>query len=119
MKAGYVHWMGLHGKSYMPLMLGFGCNVPAVMRTGIMEERRAHLLTMLLTPFVPCTARLAVLAFLASAFFGGAAAWAARGFDRLGLWPGKLLASHQGRCYRRARPLMPQQVPPASTRSTR
>jgi len=76
----YMHWMGLHGKSCMPLMLGFGCNVPAVMGTRIIEERRARLLTMLLTPFVPCTARLAVLAFLASAFFGGAAAWAALAF---------------------------------------
>jgi ferrous iron transport protein B len=72
----YMHWMGLHGKSCMPLLLGFGCNVPAVLGTRIIEERRARMLTMMLTPFVPCTGRLAVLAFLAPAFFGGAAAWA-------------------------------------------
>jgi ferrous iron transport protein B len=72
----YMHWMGLHGKSCMPLLLGFGCNVPAIYGTRIIEERRARLLTMTLTPFVPCTGRLAVLAFLAPAFFGGAAAWA-------------------------------------------
>jgi ferrous iron transport protein B len=72
----YMHWMGLHGKSCMPLLLGFGCNVPAILGTRIIEERRARLLTMMLTPFVPCTGRLAVLAFLAPAFFGAAAPWA-------------------------------------------
>lgn len=72
----YMHWIGLHGKSCIPLLLGFGCNVPAVLGTRIIEERRARLLTMILTPFVPCTGRLAVLAFLAPAFFGSAAPWA-------------------------------------------
>jgi ferrous iron transport protein B len=72
----YMHWMGLHGKSCLPLMLGFGCNVPAILGARIIEDRRARLLTMMLTPFVPCTARLAVLAFLAPAFFGANAAWA-------------------------------------------
>ena len=72
----YMHWMGLHGKSCMPLLLGFGCNVPAILGTRIIEDRKARMLTMMLTPFVPCTGRLAVLAFLAPAFFGGAASWA-------------------------------------------
>ncbi len=72
----YMHWMGLHGKSCMPLILGFGCNVPAVLGTRIIEERKARMLTMMLTPFVPCTGRLAVLVFLAPAFFGAAAPWA-------------------------------------------
>jgi ferrous iron transport protein B len=72
----YMHWMGLHGKSCMPLLLGFGCNVPAVLGTRIIEDRRARMLTIMLTPFVPCTGRLAVLAFLAPAFFGSAAPWA-------------------------------------------
>ena len=66
----YMHWMGLHGKSCMPMLLGFGCNVPAVLGTRIIEDRKARMLTMLLTPFIPCTGRLAVLAFLAPAFFG-------------------------------------------------
>jgi ferrous iron transport protein B len=69
----YMHRMGLHGKSCMPLVLGFGCNVPAVMGTRIIEERRARFLTILLAPFVPCTGRLAVLAFLVPAFFAQAA----------------------------------------------
>lgn len=72
----YMHWMGLHGKSCMPLLLGFGCNVPAILGTRIIEERRARLLTMILTPFVPCAGRLAVLTFLGAAFFGRAAPWA-------------------------------------------
>ncbi|MGC9025145.1 MAG: ferrous iron transport protein B [Chloroflexia bacterium] len=75
----FMHPLGLHGKSCLPLFLGFGCNVPAVMGTRIIEERRARLLTLLLTPLVPCTARLAVLAVLAPAFFGPYALWASWG----------------------------------------
>jgi ferrous iron transport protein B len=69
----FMHLMGLHGKSFLPLFLGFGCNVPAVLGARIIEERRARYLTILLAPLVPCTARLAVIAFLAPAFFGSAA----------------------------------------------
>jgi ferrous iron transport protein B len=72
----YMHWIGLHGKSCMPLLLGFGCNVPAVLGTRMIEERKSRLLTMILTPFVPCTGRLGVLVFLAPAFFGASAPWA-------------------------------------------
>ncbi len=70
----FMHWMGLHGRSFLPLFLGFGCNVPAVMGARIVESRRARLLTILLAPLVPCTARMAVITFLAPAFFGP---WAA------------------------------------------
>ncbi|MCS7281880.1 MAG: ferrous iron transport protein B [Anaerolineae bacterium] len=77
-RAAYVmdsvmHLMGLHGKSFLPLFLGFGCNVPAILGTRVIESHRARLLTILLAPLVPCTARLAVIAFLAPAFFGRAA----------------------------------------------
>jgi ferrous iron transport protein B len=73
-RAGYVmdrfmHHLGLHGKSFLPLALGFGCNVPAVMGARVIESRRGRLLTILLAPLVPCSARLLVLAFLATAFF--------------------------------------------------
>ncbi len=67
----FMHWMGLHGKSFLPLFLGFGCNVPAVMGTRVIESRQARMLTIILAPLVPCTARMAVLAFLTPAFFGG------------------------------------------------
>lgn len=70
---GLMHLIGLHGKSFLPLFLGFGCNVPAILGTRVIESRRARLLTILLAPLVPCTARMAVIAFLAPAFFGNAA----------------------------------------------
>ena len=69
----FMHRLGLHGKSFMPLFLGFGCNVPAVMGTRIIESRRARLLTLLLVPLVPCSARMVVLNFMTIIFFGSAA----------------------------------------------
>jgi ferrous iron transport protein B len=70
----FMHWVGLHGRSFLPLFVGFGCNVPGVMGARIVEDRRARLLTILLVPLVPCTGRMAVIAFLAPAFFGPKAA---------------------------------------------
>jgi ferrous iron transport protein B len=70
----FMHLIGLHGKSFLPLFLGFGCNVPAVLGARVIESRRSRLLTILLAPLVPCTARMAVVAFLAPAFFGAYAA---------------------------------------------
>ena len=66
----FMHLMGLHGKSFLPLFLGFGCNVPAVTGTRVVDSERARLLTILLAPLVPCTARMAVVATLAPGFFG-------------------------------------------------
>jgi len=65
----FMHIVGLHGKSFLPLCLGFGCNVPSVIGARIIESKKARLLTIFLTPFVPCTARLAVLAFVCAAVF--------------------------------------------------
>lgn len=67
----FMHTIGLHGKSFIPLCLGFGCNVPAILNTAIIESRKARLLTIFLTPFVPCPARLAVLTFVTAAMFAG------------------------------------------------
>jgi ferrous iron transport protein B len=75
----WMHMMGLHGKSFMPILLGFGCNVPAILGTRIIESRRARLLTTLLIPLVPCTARMAVITILAAVFFGQSAFWIAWG----------------------------------------
>lgn len=77
-RAAYVmdrlmHVMGLHGKSFLPLFLGFGCNVPAILGSRIIESGRARLLTILLTPLVPCAARMTVIVFIAPVFFGRAA----------------------------------------------
>jgi ferrous iron transport protein B len=81
----FMHRLGLHGKSSLPLFLGFGCNIPAVLGTRIIEDRRARLLTLLLAPLVPCTARLAVVTFLAPAFFGQRATWVMVGLVALNL----------------------------------
>ena len=75
----FMHWMGLHGRSFLPLCIGCGCNVPGVLCARIIESPRARLLTILLTPLVPCSARLTVLAMLAPLFFGTNAVWVALG----------------------------------------
>jgi ferrous iron transport protein B len=64
-----MHLIGLHGKSFIPMFLGFGCNVPAVLGTRIIETRKARMITLILIPFVPCTARLAVLTLVSAAVF--------------------------------------------------
>ena len=69
-----MHLVGLHGKSFIPMCLGFGCNVPAVLGARIIETRKARMITLLLIPFVPCTARLAVLTLVSAAVFGEYAA---------------------------------------------
>ncbi len=65
----FMHLIGLHGKSFLPMCLGFGCNVPSVLGARIVESKRARLLTIFLTPFVPCTGRLAALTFISGAIF--------------------------------------------------
>ncbi|NLE45432.1 MAG: ferrous iron transport protein B [Chloroflexi bacterium] len=70
---GFMHLMGLHGKSFLPLFLGFGCSVPAVLGSRVIDSRRARLLTIFLAPLIPCTARMGVIAFLVPAFFGSSA----------------------------------------------
>ncbi len=64
-----MHKIGLHGKSFIPLFMGFGCNVPAILATRIIESRRDRLITMLITPFMSCSARLPVYILFISAFF--------------------------------------------------
>ncbi len=64
-----MHKIGLHGKSFIPLIMGFGCNVPAIMATRTIENRNNRLLTMLITPFMSCSARLPVYILIIGAFF--------------------------------------------------
>ena len=64
-----MHKMGLHGKSFIPLIMGFGCNVPAVMATRTLESHKSRLITMLIVPLMTCSARLPVFLLLTSAFF--------------------------------------------------
>ena len=64
-----MHSMGLHGKSFIPLIMGFGCNVPAVMATRTIESRRSRLITMLVMPMMSCSARLPIYIMIIGAFF--------------------------------------------------
>lgn len=64
-----MHKIGLHGKSFIPLIMGFGCNVPAIMSTRTLENRNDRLLTMLINPFMSCSARLPVYLLIIGAFF--------------------------------------------------
>lgn len=69
-----MHKIGLHGKSFIPLIIGFGCNVPAVMATRTIENRENRLQTMLITPFMSCSARLPVYILITGTFFASNAA---------------------------------------------
>ena len=64
-----MHRMGLHGKSFIPLVMGFGCNVPAVMATRTIESRRSRLITMMILPFMSCSARLPIYIMIVGTFF--------------------------------------------------
>jgi ferrous iron transport protein B len=64
-----MHKVGLHGKSFIPLLMGFGCNVPAIMATRTIESRSSKLITILINPFMSCSARLPVYVLIISAFF--------------------------------------------------
>lgn len=64
-----MHQMGLHGKSFIPLVMGFGCNVPAIMSTRIIESRSSRLITILINPFISCSARIPIYVLLVGAFF--------------------------------------------------
>lgn len=64
-----MHLIGLHGKSFIPMIMGFGCNVPAIMATRTIENRNDRLLTMLMIPFMSCSARLPIYILIAGAIF--------------------------------------------------
>ncbi|HID97434.1 MAG TPA: ferrous iron transport protein B [Thermodesulfobacteriaceae bacterium] len=68
-----MHLIGLHGKSFIPMLMGFGCNVPAVMASRTLESRKDRILTILITPFMSCSAKLPVYVVLAGTFFAGSA----------------------------------------------
>lgn len=80
-----MHLIGLHGKSFIPLVMGFGCNVPAVMATRTIESRNNRMVTMLILPFMSCSARLPVYLLLAGAFFPQSAGTVLFGMYFLGI----------------------------------
>ncbi|MDD6668613.1 MAG: ferrous iron transport protein B, partial [Bacteroidales bacterium] len=80
-----MHKIGLHGKSFIPLIMGFGCNVPAIIATRTIESRSSRLITILINPFMSCGARLPIYLLLAGAFFPQHAAAVLFGLYVLGI----------------------------------
>lgn len=80
-----MHKIGLHGKSFIPMVMGFGCNVPAIMATRAIESRKSRLITIAIIPFMSCSGRLPIFVLLAGAFFPGRAALALLGIYLLGI----------------------------------
>ena len=80
-----MHKMGLHGKSFIPMVMGFGCNVPAIMSTRIIESHSSRLITILINPFISCSARIPIYVLLAGAFFPSYGAWIFVGLYVLGI----------------------------------
>jgi len=92
-----MHTLGLHGKSFIPMLMGFGCNVPAVMATRTLETREDRLLTILITPLMSCTARLPIYVLFTGIFFSRGGAWVIFSIYALGV----LLAVATGKILRR------------------
>ena len=91
-----MHLIGLHGKSFIPMLMGFGCNVPAIMASRTLESEKDRTLTILITPFMSCSARLPVYIILAGAFFGARAGTVIFGIYLLGI----VLSIITGRLFR-------------------
>lgn len=80
-----MHKMGLHGKSFIPLVMGFGCNVPAIMSSRIIESKSSRIITVLINPFISCSARIPIYVLLVGAFFPHYGAWVFVGLYILGI----------------------------------
>ena len=80
-----MHHLGLHGKSFIPMVMGFGCNVPAIMATRTIESRKSRLITIALIPFMSCAGRLPIFVLLVGAFFPAHPALALMGIYILGV----------------------------------
>jgi ferrous iron transport protein B len=80
-----MHRIGLHGKSFIPMVMGFGCNVPAIMSTRTIESRKSRLITIAIIPFMSCSGRLPIFVLLCGAFFPGKAALVLLGIYLLGV----------------------------------
>ena len=92
--------IGLSGRSIVPMLIGFGCTVPAVMSTRTLPSARDRKMTILLTPFMSCTAKLPIYGFFVSAFFPGQSWWIVTGLYLLGIVTGILAASLFKRIFR-------------------
>ena len=101
-----MHVLGLHGKSFIPMLMGFGCNVPAVMATRTLETYEDRILTILISPLMSCTARLPIYILFAGALFSQNGAWVIFSIYALGV----ILAVVSGKIFRKV--LFPKSVSP-------
>jgi len=101
-----MHALGLHGKSFIPMLMGFGCNVPAVMATRTLETSEDRILTILVSPLMSCTARLPIYILFTGVFFSERGAWVIFSIYALGV----LLAVASGKLFRKL--LFPKAVSP-------
>lgn len=97
-----MHRMGIHGKSFIPLVMGFGCNVPAIMSTRSIESRSSRLITILINPFMSCSARVPIYVLLIGAFFPDHATLAVMSLYILGILVAVLTARMLRRFYFKA-----------------
>ena len=95
-----MHKIGLHGKSFIPMIMGFGCNVPAIMATRTIESRRSRLITMLIIPLMSCAGRMPVYILIAGAFFPSHAGLVLLGLYALGIALAVLAAKIMSRFFK-------------------
>ncbi|MHB9036857.1 MAG: ferrous iron transport protein B [Armatimonadota bacterium] len=101
-----MHVLGLHGKSFIPMLMGFGCNVPAIMATRTLETAEDRILTILISPLMSCTARLPIYILFTGAFFSQNGAWVIFSIYAMGV----ILAVVSGKLFRKT--LFPKSVSP-------
>lgn len=87
-----MHKMGLHGKSFIPLIMGFGCNVPAIMASRTIENRKSRLITMLINPLMSCSARLPIYLVMVGAFFPSTASLVLLSIYAIGIFLAVIMA---------------------------
>lgn len=107
-----MHALGLHGKSFIPMVMGFGCNIPAVMAARTIDERRARLATQLVVPLMSCSARLPVFILIAGAFFPNYATEVVFGLYVLGIVLALAVAKVLSLCLRGGQSPFVMELPP-------
>ena len=95
-----MHKIGLHGKSFIPMIMGFGCNVPAVMATRTIENRKSRIITMLIIPLMSCAGRMPVYILIAGAFFPKHAGLVLLGLYALGIFLAIIAAKVMSRFFK-------------------
>ena len=108
-----MHKVGLHGKSFIPLIMGFGCNVPAIMATRTIESRSSRIITILINPFMSCSARLPVYVLIIGTFFSAYASFVFLGLYILGILAAVITARLLRRFYfKKDEPPFVMELPP-------